>query len=248
MADLLDLQARLAAWGAFRPVRQLIGGARNRVWLVRGACGLFVAKSTIRSEAALRWVVEVQTGLQAAGHGVAPYLPSGNDTYVNNGLTLEAHVDGRPGTDADIPALHGVLRDLHQLGQGMGQRPGFASARDLARLDKGGDIDLSAMPRDLVRTCRACWAALPDTQSTLHGDAGLGNVIVTAQGNLMLIDWDEARRDWTGFDFAPSSTADARTMRAALAWEIASCWLREPDRARALAGRLTPPPGPPASI
>ncbi len=56
------------------------------------------------------------------------------------------------------------------------------------------------------------------------------------------MDWDEARVDVPAFDLAalpddaladPSTSGDRQLLRrAALAWEVATCWTVEPDYAR----------------
>ncbi len=248
MTDAADLTTRLAPWGQFSPVRPLPGGARQDVWLVRAETGLFVAKSTRRSEDAIQWAVAIQTLLITAGHAIPAFIPADGKVFTNNGLTLEPYVDGRGGKDADKAGLTAVLSDLHRLTYGHAQRPGFRSADELGTHTRGGDIDLTTMPGDLVAICRAHWATIPNAPvCAVHGDPGLGNVIVTNTGQVVLIDWDEARVDWPGFDRAALDPSAPGQM-ALLAWEIAACWQAEPDYARALARRLKPPCDPHAPI
>ncbi|HGG04742.1 MAG TPA: aminoglycoside phosphotransferase family protein [Aliiroseovarius sp.] len=226
----------------------MAGGARNEVWLVRGATGLFVAKSTRRCEEAVAWVAEIQALLRGAGHVVPRYVQTQDKTFTSSGLTLEPYVDGRGGNDADKAGLTALLSDLHRLTRGFRQRPGFASAQDLRSHPIGGDIDLTAMPGDLVAMCRSHWAKIPEIPPcAIHGDPGLGNVLVTPRGQVVLIDWDEARLDWPGFDLAALNPA-APGQTALLAWEVACCWQAEPDYAHALARKLRPPCDPPAPI
>lgn len=123
---------------------------------------------------------------------------------------------------------------------GSAQRPGFRTARDLIADVKGGNVDLSLMPPDLVGTCRAAWARLPHEPNCLiHADIGDDNLAMGPNGTLIVYDWDEARADLPCFDLATlGALQSAVAKRAALAYEIACCWLLEPERARRLAATL----------
>ena len=108
--------------------------------------------------------------------------------------------------------------------------------------DRGGDVDLTAMPPALVARLRGAWASLPaGDEAAIHGDLHAGNLIWANTGPA-LIDWDEARRDLPAFDLMGGGPADPPPdpvlARAHLAWEVAVCWAREPARARHLATRL----------
>ncbi|GGQ80283.1 hypothetical protein [Couchioplanes azureus] len=50
-----------------------------------------------------------------------------------------------------------ALATVHELTVGWPQGPGFASARQLLDLDRGGDVRLDAMPPEAVRAVRAAW-------------------------------------------------------------------------------------------
>ena len=71
----------------------------------------------------------------------------------------------------------------------------------------------------------------------MHGDPGAPNIRVTEAG-AGLLDWDEARVDYTDLDLAelpgcdlpPGRLAAARI--AATAWEAANGWTVEPAYAR----------------
>ena len=71
----------------------------------------------------------------------------------------------------------------------------------------------------------------PAESCVVHGDAGGMNALVAPDGSCALIDWDEARVDDPLFDVP----ADPGEERAALAWEVATCWMREPGYAKRLA-------------
>jgi aminoglycoside phosphotransferase (APT) family kinase protein len=91
---------------------------------------------------------------------------------------------------------------------------------------------------DGVAACRSAWARLAGGQrAVVHGDPGPGNIRVAGDG-AGLLDWDEARVDYTDLDLAdlpgtyvpPERLAAART--AVIAWEAASGWIIEPEYAR----------------
>jgi aminoglycoside phosphotransferase (APT) family kinase protein len=102
---------------------------------------------------------------------------------------------------------------------------------------RGGDIALDRMPADVVARCRAAWAALPPVEAcVVHGDPGTGNVVLTTSA-VGLLDWDEARVDDPRFDLgalpdAAGVGATPAVRRAALAWDVATCWVAEPAYAR----------------
>ena len=129
--------------------------------------------------------------------------------------------------------MHAAFSDVEQ-------RPGFVSARDLLSIDEGGDVDLTVMPPEAVKRCRAAWARLAACRIALvHGDPGKRNILVTDVG-VVLVDWDESRVDVPLFDLAALPT-DVAPMdeherwiatQAASAWEAAVSWRTEPDYAR----------------
>ena len=134
--------------------------------------------------------------------------------------------------DKDDPRPVKTLEALHAATAGWSQRPGSLGAHDLLTHDRGGDIDLSSMPTQLVDQIRTAWSALPirSDHCVVHGDAGPGNAILTRDGRCVLIDFDEARVDHPAFDTGTTPTAQ----RAQLAWEIATCWHAEPRYAQSL--------------
>lgn len=227
----------LSAFGAVSLLHPLAGGARAEVWRVERDGVALVAKSTRRSEAALRWLEGPQALARAAGFVVPGLIASGDGSLAPTGWTLEHFIEGRPAPEAAMPALLPGLQALHRTGAHLPQRPGFASVRDLMAQDTGGDVDLSAMPADLVAACRNAWRALTGAETAIHGDITAANVILTAAGPA-LIDWDEARRDLPQFDTLACRTPSPAQVRAQLAWEVACGWTREAPRATALAARL----------
>jgi Ser/Thr protein kinase RdoA (MazF antagonist) len=131
-----------------------------------------------------------------------------------------------------------TLRRIHRLTAGWPQRPGFASTIELLTAERGGDVDLSAMPAAAVAACRQAGEELAGApQAVVHGDPGAANIRVTEVG-VGFLDWDEARVDCTDLDLAELPVSDlppgrlkiART--AATAWEAANGWIIEPAYAR----------------
>lgn len=226
-------------WSVEADLRSLSGGSRNAVLRTVGLVQDLVFKSTERSEAALAWLERPHAAAKAAGVVVPEMLSSTRGNLNENGWTAERLIDGLPISAERLPALLPKIRDLHRLAKDVPQRPGFLASRDLIGCDTGGDIDLTVMPPDLVQTCRAAFEALDDDAETLvHGDLSPPNVLECADGRIALIDWDEARRDLPIFDTGQLTRTNATEKRALLAWEIACCWQKEPDRARALSALL----------
>ncbi|NLS10614.1 hypothetical protein HGQ17_11555 [Nesterenkonia sp. MY13] len=71
----------------------------------------------------------------------------------------------------------GARNEVHGLTTGWQQRPGSISAADLlAGYRRGGDIDLDAMPEQVVDyILEALAQAEPSNGCAVHGDAGVGN-------------------------------------------------------------------------
>ncbi len=242
MSEAQDLAERLAAWGTYHVERPLLGGHRNRVYLVRAADDtLWIAKTTRRSEAALARAHHLQCQAAEVGLGVAAYRKSDAGLFGLGGLTVEPFIEGQPSTATDMAGLRAGLAKLRQATASWRHRPGFAGAADLLSGTHGGDINLSAMPDRIVAACRGAWTALQTRRETaIHGDLSPANLIRAQDGRLILIDWDEARRDTPLFDHAALSPnrMPRALAQAHLAWEVASGWQTEPDHARILARRL----------
>lgn len=229
-----NLPAALRAWGSFEIIGQIPGGNRNISVKVTSRAGVFVAKTTRRSEAALVWLAPVFDCAQTAGFRIPRLIPSKNGKLVETGWTLELFLTGSPAKPADLSRLTPIIKHFHSLTSGFKQRPGFASAHNLITETTGADIDLNLMPERLVNKCRAAWAELPQsTMSVIHADLCAGNVLIEKDQPAALIDWDESRLDCQLFDFPDGKYAAALT-----AWEIAVCWQVEPERAKFLAARI----------
>ncbi len=250
MTSVRSLHQRLAhtdAWGEIRVVRELPGGNRNPVLLVERAGERFVAKGTRRSAEAVAWLERVHAQARDVGLVVPEAMRSRAGNLVEDGVTLERFLEGRPADARSLTRLRAVLRSFHEATRQLPQRPGFASSAAMVQRRSAGDIDLDRMPPDLVEVCRAAWSRLADVpHSVVHGDLQRDNVLVTPEGDVALVDWDEARVDASILDDVALSVALGGRPRpgweaaeAALrAWDVASCWELEPAFARRLAAEL----------
>lgn len=232
------MEETLAAWGAVDVVGPLGGGNRNEVLELRRGDRRLVARRSRRPAASLAWEIALLAHLARSGIRVPAVVSTVDGRRQVDGVVVMSWVDGRPPAAGDWPAVAGTLRRVHEVTRGWRQRPGSASTRELLVADRGGDVDLAAMPADAVAACRRAWAALAGApEAVVHGDPGPANIRITAAG-VGLLDWDEARVDATDLDLAelpgadlpPERLAVART--AATAWEAANGWTVEPAYAR----------------
>ncbi|WP_425040729.1 phosphotransferase [Primorskyibacter sp. S187A] len=214
----------------------LEGGQRHQVLRGTGDGSAYVFKTTNRSEAQLAWLATLEPRLKSVGLARALPIPTLEGACSFAGWTVERYIPGRVLTPADRVRLRQTLRRMQRVCFGLPQRPGFLKARDFLVQSKGGDIDLSRMPEDVVKRCRKALSLVPSVPVTLcHGDLHPGNIAVTPWGQFVFYDWDEARIDNPLFDMVAVGALDHPTpRRAALAYEIAACWHIEPERAKSL--------------
>ncbi|PKP70767.1 MAG: hypothetical protein CVT82_04605 [Alphaproteobacteria bacterium HGW-Alphaproteobacteria-4] len=229
----------LAAWGIEAALEPLSGGHRNRVLRTRGLAVDRVFKTTRRSAEALAWLGPLHAAATAAGFRVPALIASLRGAASEAGWTCEPFLAGRAFAEREVARVAPQLAAFHAATKALPQRPGFRAAADFADAAQGGDIDLGLMPAPLVRACRAAWAALADLpRAAVHGDLCAGNLLWGDDGTPALLDWDEARHDAAVFDHGQTVPVPPAIARAFDAWEVAVCWQIEPERARALAGRL----------
>jgi Ser/Thr protein kinase RdoA (MazF antagonist) len=238
------MQAALRAWGDVTVVGPLAGGHRNQVREVRRGGERLVARQSGRGPASLDWEADLLGYLARHGFRVASVIPALDGRRQVDGVVVQSWLAGeRPGP-ADWAAVAATLRRLHEVTAGWPQRPGFAGTRELQHVDRGGDVDLTGMPRAVVVACRRAWARLDGvSEAVVHGDPGPSNIRVTSDG-VGLLDWDEARVDRVDLDLAdlPFGALPASRLLAArdavTAWEVAACWVVEPEYARRHLRRL----------
>lgn len=228
----------LAAWGHLTIAGRLGGGNRNEVLKIRRGNERLVARRSRRSPASLDWELDLLDHLARHGLRVPAIIPSSDGRRHIAGVIVQSWLEGSAPGPQDWAEVAATLRRLHEVTAGWPQRPGFASTRELLTVERGGDVDLARMPAAVVAACRAAWRELAGRpEAVVHGDPGPPNIRITPDG-AGLLDWDEARVDYTDLDLAelpvtglpPSALARAR--RAATAWEAANGWTVEPSYAR----------------
>lgn len=240
-----DFKDQLQNWGQLTILRELKGGYRNNVVLLKKDSAYLVAKTTRRSQKALEWLELVFPFAREAGFVVPSFIPSLDNEIVHTGVTVERFIEGKPIELEDLPKVNAQLERFHALTRHLPQRPSFASATDLILKNYGGDVDLTVMPQALIQACRKAWQCLIfEPCSVIHGDPNPSNILKTPEGRYALIDWDEARVDASCFDRYGllkerfDHPAKQAIERAALAWEVAVCWQIEPEHARTQALKL----------
>jgi Ser/Thr protein kinase RdoA (MazF antagonist) len=238
----LDSSA-LAAWGSVTVTGPLGGGNRNSVLELRRGRERLVARRSGRPPASLDWEIGLLDHLGRHGLRVPAVVPARDGRRHVNGVVVLSWLDGHPPRPGDWPAVAAALRKLHAVTAGWPQRPGFVTTQELLTAQHSGDADLSVMPADAVADCRAAWRRLSGTpMAVVHGDPGPANIRMTAAG-AGLLDWDEARVDYTDLDLADLPAGDppaaylpparlAAARAAVRAWETASGWRVEPSYAR----------------
>ncbi|WP_434287543.1 phosphotransferase enzyme family protein [Celeribacter sp. SCSIO 80788] len=225
-------------WGLSAPLEPLGCGHRNAVFRTSELAQDLVFKSTRRTEAQLRWLTPVHAAAETAGFVTPRLIPDRTGRLNANGWTCEPFIEGRPFQPEDLPQIAEHIDAFHAATANLPQRPEFCSSCELLTETTGGDVDLTALPADLMALCRTAWQALSNETGVIHGDLTAGNLIHTAQGPA-LIDWDEARADHRAYDRLRTrpATATATEKTAALAWEVAASWQIEPGHA-ALVARI----------
>ena len=173
---------------------------------------------------------------------VPDILPARDGRMHIDGAILFSWLEGEPpSSDRDWRSFAGELARLHDLTRDWPQRPGFRSSLQLLEEEIGGDVYLDLMPHEVVDRVRAAWRALEgEPTSVVHGDPGAGNIHVY-KGMGGVIDWDESRVDVSLLDLVSLPEGVQAPLRgerlvlarrAAVAWEVASGWVAEPEYAR----------------
>ena len=247
-ADVPDV----SAWREVEITGALTGGARARVYAAHRGEEPLVVKVSPREEPSLDWELELLLALTAAGVPVPTPTPTADGRVRVGRVFVSRFLPGGPPRTAEHwRAAAEVVATVHEVTRGWPQRPGAASAALLMGTTRGADVDLAAMPPSAAALVRACWQPLldradaagrDDGSCVVHGDLGTGAFLVDGD-EVGIIDWDEARVDVPAFDLAALATAaggavalpgglDRQVLAdAALAWEVATCWVPEPDYA-----------------
>jgi hypothetical protein len=228
----------LDLWNIGAPIEPLAGGHRNLAFRTNGRVEDLVFKTTRRNAEAIAWLGPVLAIAEESGFIVPHLIMSKTGRAIEHGWTCERFIHGQPFRPADMNRLAVPLRRFQIATFAVAQRPGFLAARDLLHQDRGGDIDLSRMPADIVALCREAWRRIEHAPvCAVHGDLNPSNLLLTAGDRIAVLDWDECRVDAGIFDTFLTGPTDAGgdIEMAAIAWEIACSWQLEPGYARRLA-------------
>jgi Ser/Thr protein kinase RdoA (MazF antagonist) len=227
----------LSAWGPVRVTGRLGGGHRNEVYEVSLGGERLVARRSVRTPASLTWELDLLELLSEHGFAVPEVVPTRAGERSRDGVVVQRWLSGREPGEDDWPSVAAELRRLHAVTEGRPPRPDFPGTTELLVTDRGGDVDLTAMPPAAVAACRDAWRALTGTPTVIHGDPCAANIRVTGAG-VGFLDWDEARVDHPDLDLAdlPAQVLPPERQRVAGravdAWEAANGWLVEPGYAR----------------
>jgi len=257
----------VSAWPGVQLGDPLTGGSRAPVFRAHRDGQLLVVKVSLRTPASLAWELEVLRALDHAGLRVPVTVPTVDGRRSRDGVVVQTFLPGHPPrTPQDWDRVAAFITRVHDLTPTWPQRPGSLGIRQLLTQDRGGDVDLTALPAPAAALVRACWrellnqvdaaptaGALRHEGCVVHGDLGAGAVLVH-DGEVGIIDWDEARVDVPVLDLigipghtSPPGVDPVVVQLAALAWETATCWVPEPRYASTLLDQLrdaTAPPGP----
>ncbi|WP_082898702.1 MULTISPECIES: phosphotransferase enzyme family protein [unclassified Rhodococcus (in: high G+C Gram-positive bacteria)] len=225
-----------SCWPGLAVDGPLSSGARNDIRSGQLDGVRVVIRHSRRNPNSRSWEWHLLRHLQECGIHLPVFIPSSAGDLDVDGWHVYEYVEGSHPEPKD-PRIADALAAVHAVTEGWPQRPGSASSIDLPELLVGGDIDLTAMPTELANQIVDAWrgARTPSPTCVVHGDAHARNAIIDKQGRCVLLDWDEARVDQPHYDL-PVGPAD---LRANVAWEIATCWIPEPDYARSLVPDFT---------
>lgn len=224
------------------------GGHRNEVWAARLAGRRLVARLSHRSAASLAWETSLLAALADAGIRVPRIVPAADSRLQIDALVVTDWLDSDPpASDGDWRRVADALARLHTVTRDWPQRPGCRSTRELLTANVGGDVQLDRMPPEAASRVRDAWRAVAaEPAAVVHGDPSPDNLRL-ADGQVGMLDWDEARVDAAILDLAalPLDCSDclgpgrwAAARRAVDAWEVANAWQAEPDYARRRLARL----------
>lgn len=239
------------SWPGLRMMRPLGGGNRSEVWLGDLSGSAVAIRRSQRSPDSLRWELDLLSHLSSRGFLVPEVIEASDGRWSVDGVTVHRWLDGRePSSDGDWRRVADELQRLHRELAGHPQRPGCVTIRELATARRSVDADLDAMPPQAVGRVLAAFAAVPEDvpASVIHGDPGPGNIRLSDDGRVGLLDWDESRVDVTWHDLSNLGVQvlgdeDHRlALQLSDAWEAINAWIAEPTYARRRLGNLSARP------
>ncbi len=216
----------LSPWRDLTPVRALSGGSRNTVIEARDGMGnRFAVRRSTRPLDSLDWELNLVEFLAEHGFLVPATVPPADGRHHADSMVVQTWLDGHlPTTDGDWAEVARQVARLHELTADYPQRPACAASYDLLTSDRGGDIELTAMPEYAVRACRQAWRALAGSPTAvIHGDLTAHNLRIN-HGRAGFLDWDETRVDHTALDLADLPDHDLVTVPRHLARAASTAW------------------------
>lgn len=176
----------VSAWPGVELGHPLTGGSRAPVFRAHRDGHLLVVKASSRTPASLAWELELLQTLDHAALRVPVTVPTVDGRPSRHGVVVQTFLPGQPPrTRQDWAGVAAFIARVHDLTPTWPQRPGSLGIRQLLTQDRGGDVDLTAMPAPAVGLVRACWRELLDqvdvapiagTQRggscVVHGDLG----------------------------------------------------------------------------
>ncbi len=234
------------SWSGLALVEPVVEGNRNEVWRATRDGEWFAVRRSRRSEASLRWELELIEFLSSRGFVVPSVVPTDDSRLHDAGVVVQRWIDGRPpSSETDWTAVAAELQRLHSLTGDHPQRPGCCVVTDLHTGRVSVNADLDAMPVEEGALVQAVFAEFADEPTAVvHGDPGASNIRMTLTGQVGLLDWDESRVDITWHDLSNLGVAilEPRQHQRALtlsdAWEAANAWTAEPAYAATRLARL----------
>lgn len=217
---------------------RLGGGQRNQVWQVADVASAerFVLRWSPKQQAAIDWEMGLLVALGDNGCHVPGVIATAEGRRSDDGWTLTRLIEGRrPSSPGDWELVAAELAGVHRATVGYSPCPGAPTIASTEG-DGGYGASLAAADRALLL------AALDELRSTggavsaVHGDPNASNVVIRGH-DAFLVDWDEARVDYSCLDFgdrplAELTAASTVCRRASLAWEILRSVEIEPEYAR----------------
>lgn len=227
-------------WRSVELRERVAEGNRNEVWrATRGGDDVSVRRSR-RSVASLDWELDLIAHLDRDGFVVPTVIESDDGRRHIDGVVVQRWLSGRPPTSAnDWTLVAQTLQRLHRSTTGYDQRPGCCAVAQLDRSSVSVDADLSVLPDDVAADVLGVFAdvaAMP--VSVIHGDPMAGNIRLSDDGDVGLLDFDESRVDVAWHDLSNlevqvlDDAEHARALKLSDAWETANGWVAEPRYAR----------------
>lgn len=232
--------APLELWPGLSIGEQVADGARSQVWKGTYDNKPVAVRRSKRSESSVEWELDLLISLHEAGFVVPTPVMTIDSGLQASGWNVQRWLDGRPPTSReDWLLVSDELQRLHQQFRIHPQRPGCCCVFDLADVRRSVDADLDQIPDEVVNRCLRFFEPYREAKrSVIHGDPHPGNIRMTSDGRVGLLDWDESRIDVCDLDLTnlgqPVLTGDRLLAgeHLANAWEALNGWVTEPGYAR----------------